>query len=157
MLDPHSKINRKKYPHHSIQEPIYRQGFSLWEMMLVVGILGLLSGIAFLNMNNYLEKWRLFQATSQIKLALDHAQWMALTHGNSYRIRIEQGRVFIESKPYSQNQTFWDKVPDSLNYQATRWPSFSPFGFASSGTIQIKGQQEEKKLIVSVLGRVREE
>jgi hypothetical protein len=49
-----------------------------------------------------------------------------------------------------------EKVPEKISISATRWPSFSAFGFAAGGTITLETEYYITKVVVSPIGRIRQ-
>ena len=43
-----------------------------------------------------------------------------------------------------------------MTLEATRWPSFGPFGFALSGTIFLDSPEFQTSIVVSSVGRIRQ-
>ena len=48
------------------------------------------------------------------------------------------------------------KIPEEISVSANRWPSFSTFGFASGGSIVIENEDYSTKVVVSLIGRIRQ-
>ena len=51
---------------------------------------------------------------------------------------------------------FKEKVPPNIQISATRWPSFSAFGFAAGGTITLQTETYGTKVVVSPIGQIRQ-
>ena len=47
-------------------------------------------------------------------------------------------------------------VEEEMTLEATRWPSFGPFGFAQSGTILLDSPEFQTSIVVSSVGRIRQ-
>jgi len=97
----------------------------------------------------------------QIKDSLRQAQWLALNRRESHRLKSEFGKLLLQRKNNGSYETVLEekveeKVPGKISISATRWPSFSAFGFAAGGTITLETEYYITKVVVSPIGRIRQ-
>ena len=76
-----------------------------------------------------------------------------------------KGRTLVIIKPTTfmnlsgKSIKYWldkEKVPTNILISATRWPSFSAFGFAAGGTITLENEAYSTKVVVGPIGRIRQ-
>ena len=71
-------------------------------------------------------------------------------------MKSEFGKLLLQRKNNGSYETVLEeKVPEKISISATRWPSFSVFGFAASGTIKLETEYYIIKVVVSPIGRIR--
>ena len=69
----------------------------------------------------------------------------------------EFGKLLLQRKNNDSYETFLEEnLPDKISISATRWPSFSAFGFAAGGTITLETEYYITKVVVSPIGRIRQ-
>jgi len=72
-------------------------------------------------------------------------------------LKSEFGKLLLQRKNNGSYETFLEeKVPEKISINATRWPSFSAFGFAAGGTITLETEYYITKVVVSPIGRIRQ-
>ncbi|MGK5091588.1 hypothetical protein WDW89_06160 [Deltaproteobacteria bacterium TL4] len=109
------------------------------------------------SLNKMQERYVVANVAEKISLALKQAQMMSMTQFRSHQVIIESNQLKIIPKLSSADFILlWDQLPITLEYDATRWPSFSPFGFAASGTITITSSFLSTQIIVSPIGHIQQ-
>ena len=72
-------------------------------------------------------------------------------------LKSEFGKLLLQRKNNGSYETFLEEnLPDKISIGATRWPSFSAFGFAAGGTITLETEYYITKVMVSPIGRIRQ-
>ena len=134
-------------------------GFTLLETMLSLAILGILLVLAVPDFYPMLQRQRFEHSASEIRALLEETQSLALTSQVSHRVGFDANNhsMLIERKQsgsYAVRQK--RPVEEEMTLEATRWPSFGPFGFAQSGTILLDSPEFQTSIVVSSVGRIRQ-
>ncbi len=133
-------------------------GFTLIEVMITVVIVGVLASLALPGLLPMLERRRFEDAVSGVRRLMQQAQWMALSERASHRVNFESGNVVMERKRGGAYDVVTSRYfPDAFRISANRWPSFGPYGFALSGTLTLDSERFQTRLIVSTVGRIRQD
>ena len=134
-------------------------GFSLLETMLSLAVLGILLVLAVPDFYPMLQRQRFENLASEIRALLEETQSLALTSQVSHRVGFDANdhSLLIERK-HSGSYAILQKRPveEEMTLEATRWPSFGPFGFAQSGTILLDSPEFQTSIVVSSVGRIRQ-
>ncbi len=136
------------------------------ELMIVLGILGVVLGLSGIWLSSQLPYYRLNGVVRQIRADLLAARAQAVKQGNEVRIfftdpqhydildddnnngRVDPGEA-VETR--SIQEEFAGVVIES-----NRSPIFNPRGTASSfGTIKVLNASGEKRITISITGRVK--
>jgi len=132
-------------------------GFTLLETMLSLAVLGILLVLAVPDF--YPMRQRFENSASEIRALLEETQSLALTSQVSHRVGFDANdhSLLIERK-HSGSYAILQKRPveEEMTLEATRWPSFGPFGFAQSGTILLDSPEFQTSIVVSSIGRIRQ-
>ena len=135
-------------------------GFTLLETMLSLAVLGILLVLAVPDFYPMLQRQRFENSASEIRALLEETQSLALTSQVSHRVGFDandHSSLHIERKQ-SGSYAILQKRPveEEMTLEATRWPSFGPFGFAQSGTILLDSPEFQTSIVVSSVGRIRQ-
>ena len=90
---------------------------------------------------------------------LEETQSLALTSQVSHRVGFDANdhSMLIERKQSGSFAILQKKsLEEDMTLEATRWPSFGPFGFAQSGTILLDSLEFQTSIFVSSVGRIRQ-
>ena len=132
-------------------------GFTLYEIMISITIVGIITGLLSVSLFPLLDRSEFVNTADQIKDSLRQAQWLALNRLESHRLKSEFGKLLLQRKNNGSYETVLEeKVPEKISISATRWPSFSAFGFAAGGTITLENEYYITKVVVSPIGRIRQ-
>ena len=132
-------------------------GFTLYEILISITIMGILTGLLSVTLFPLLNRSEFVNTVDQFKDTLRQAQWLALTQRRSHRLKNESGNLLLQRKiDGSYESVLQEKVPENISISATRWPSFSAFGFAAGGTITLETEYYSTKVVVSPIGRIRQ-
>lgn len=134
------------------------RGFSLIELFIVLAIIGGILSMGIVSMEGMLERSHVRLASDRITQALKQAQTTALTQFRSHQVEVKQDQLWIHPKGENivGESILWDTISEDLNIHATRWPSFTPYGFAVGGTIVIESASYTTQVKVSLIGRIRQ-
>ena len=106
-----------------------------------------------------LQHQRFQNSASEIRALLEETQSLALTSQVSHRVGFDANdhRLLLKRK-HSGSYAILQKRPveEEMTLEATRWPSFGPFGFAQSGTILLDSPEFQTSIVVSSVGRIRQ-
>ncbi|MBF0280275.1 MAG: prepilin-type N-terminal cleavage/methylation domain-containing protein [SAR324 cluster bacterium] len=130
-------------------------GFSLLETLLVLAMIGVILGTSFLSLDGLIERWHLSIAKDRVLQTLKYAQFLSLTQRQTHQISGKGTQLWIHKRGNSQDEFSWETLPDDLLLHVSRWPSFSPYGFAKAGTIYLESSRYSTQIIVSTIGSIR--
>ncbi|MGA1598637.1 MAG: prepilin-type N-terminal cleavage/methylation domain-containing protein [bacterium] len=133
-------------------------GFTLLELMIGVSLLAILAGSAWFSFEPWWERVRLEQVAADLRMAMEEAQAQALAQRTSHQLELQEREVrILRILRGAQDAILWTHVPEDMSLTASRWPSFSPFGFAQAGTLTLRSESHEVRLVVSLIGRIRQD
>ena len=134
-------------------------GFTLLETMLSLAVLGILLVLAVPDFYPMLQRQRFEHSASEIRALLEETQSLALTSQVSHRVGFDANdHSLLIKRKHSGSYAILQKRPveEEMTLEATRWPSFGPFGFAQSGTILLDSPEFQTSIVVSSVGRIRQ-
>ena len=119
--------------------------------------MGILTGLLSVSLFPLLVSAEFVNTADLFKNKLRQAHWLALTQHRSHRLKSRSGNLFLQRKNNAYFDTLLkEKVPPNIQISANRWPSFSAFGFAAGGTINLETETYSTKVVVSQIGRIRQ-
>lgn len=119
--------------------------------------MGILTTLLYVSYVPNLNRSSLEISTLKVRTLLQQAQWLALTQRRSYRLFYDDLKIKTQRRNNGNYETVTEEsLSDISNMHATRWPSFSAFGFALGGTITIEKENYQSQIIVSPIGRIRQ-
>ncbi len=134
-------------------------GFTLLETLLSLAVLGILLVLAVPDFYPMLQRQRFENSASEIRALLEETQSLALTSQVSHRVGFDANdHSLLIKRKHSGSYAILQKRPveEEMTLEATRWPSFGPFGFALSGTILLDSPEFQTSIVVSSVGRIRQ-
>ena len=133
-------------------------GFTLLESMLSLAVLGILLVLAVPDFYPMLQRQRFENSASEIRALLEETQSLALTSQVSHRVGFDANNhsLLIERKQSGSYAILQKRPVEEMTLEATRWPSFGPFGFAQSGTILLDSPEFQTSIVVSSVERIRQ-
>ena len=134
-------------------------GFTLLETLLSLAVLGILLVLAVPEFYTMLQRQRFENSASEIRALLEETQSLALTSQVSHRVGFDANdHSLLIKRKHSGSYAILQKRPveEEMTLEATRWPSFGPFGFAQSGTILLDSPEFQTSIVVSSVGRIRQ-
>jgi len=135
----------------------YSGGFTLYEVMISITAVGIISGLLSVSLLPLLDRSEFFNTADQFKDTLRQTKWLPLTKRKFHRIKSDSGFLMFTKKSAGIYQTVsQEKIPVEISISANRWPSFSAFGFASGGSIVLENEDYSTKVVVSQIGRIRQ-
>ena len=94
--------------------------------MISITIVGIITGLLSVSLFPLLKRAEFVKTADQIKDSLRQA----LNRRESHLLKSEFGKLLLQRKNNGSYETFLEeKVPEKISINATRWPSFSAFGF----------------------------
>ena len=134
-------------------------GFTLLETMLSLAVLGILLVLVVPDFFPMLQRQRFENSASEFRALLEETQSLAWTSQVSQRVGFDA----YAPKHAHRKKTIWILSNSAkktcgrrMTLEATRWPSFGPFGFAQSGTILLDSPEFQTSIVVSSVGLIRE-
>ena len=135
----------------------YCGGFSLYEVMISITAVRVISGLITVSLLPLLDRSEFVNTADKFKDNLRQTKWLALTKRKSHRINSDSGLLMLKKKSAGSYQTVSQgKIPEGISVSANRWPSFSAFGFASGVSIVFENEDYSTKVVVSQIGRIRQ-
>ena len=130
-------------------------GFTLLETMLSLAVLGTWLVLAVPDFYPMLQRQRFENSASEIRAMLEETQSLALTSQVSNRVGFDANdHSLLIKRKHSGSYAILQKRPveEEMTLEATRWPSFGPFGFAQSSTILLDSLNFRPASLSAVLG-----
>ncbi|MBQ32199.1 MAG: hypothetical protein CL923_06540 [Deltaproteobacteria bacterium] len=124
--------------------------------MITLGVISLLLGLAWPVFQPWNERVQLQTELATIRGFAEEAQWLALSTRRRHRLVENADFVALQRSGDSGYETLdSQQLSSEIEVTATRWPSFSAFGFAQGGTITLRSGTHEGKIVVNPIGRIR--
>ena len=141
-------------------------GYTLTELMIVLGILAVVVGLSGIWLSSQLPQYRLNGAVRQMRADLHAAKAQAVRQGNEVRIFFTDPRHYdILDDDNNNGRADPGEAVEARSIQedfagvvieSNRNPIFNPRGTASSfGTITVSNASGEKAITISITGRVK--
>ena len=145
-----------------------QSGFTLIEMMIVIGLLSVFAGIAIPNFLSYLPKSRLNGAARQVMGDLMAARMQAVSQNNEFKVFFLNDHEYkilddddnngsIDNGEWTQTKDIQSEYSD-VTFSASADPIFYPRGIAYGSTITLTSSADsnlKKDVIVAPTGRVK--
>jgi Tfp pilus assembly protein FimT len=141
------------------------RGFTVLEMIVVIGSAGVLAALSAPRLTAWLPDWRLDAAARQVVLDLRVARARAMAEqrarrilfaaiGDTYRRQQRVGSVYTDDGPPVALPRGVDLLDCSAAQEAI---AFTPRGTSSSfGTVTLRNAHgRERQIVVDIVGRVR--
>jgi prepilin-type N-terminal cleavage/methylation domain-containing protein len=137
-----------------------QRGFSLFEIMLVLAVVGLMGGIAIPHLAGILDSIEADAAANHIVAAHQRARIMAVARGQVTVLTVDAGRLVIRLR--GLESPLWSEAGPSAQRVALAPVShqftFSPEGITlglSNATMRLTRGSALRSVVVSRLGRIR--
>jgi prepilin-type N-terminal cleavage/methylation domain-containing protein len=128
-------------------------GFTLTEMMIVVGIVGLLAAITVPNFSGYLKRTREAGTRNQLMSDIYYARSLAIAKRRTMRIDFTDNQYqVIDTTDDSVERT--TAAPPGITFAATNNPNFYAWGLADAADITVTGSTGDVVLSVLPTGSV---
>ncbi len=140
-------------------------GTTITELMVTVGIAGILMGVAVPSFNAWLPTWRLSDAAQQVSSDWQLARMKAISQGNKFRLSLVGGvgatSYVLDQEDPNNPGNFIDEsgpfdFPEGIAVSAVGpHPFFSPRGTASvASTITLSNGTETQDIQLNAAGMV---
>lgn len=144
----------------------FSAGFTLAELLVVIALGGILTGLAVLGFSQLLPKYRLDGATATVRSDLYNAKIRAANHKRQYRVKFNADGYSILQGDKSSGSTVWTVIRSrviaseyegvTIDTGSTSNPTFQPRGTATNNTIVVQNAQGGTRTItVTLAGRVK--
>jgi prepilin-type N-terminal cleavage/methylation domain-containing protein len=137
----------------------HRPGFSLFELIFVIGILGIIGGVAIPTYRDYQIRSDLDIAAQQVSQAVTRARILAQSgrEQSAWGFKVQEG-VLYKGTQYSSRDTAFDEaypMPSTIVASGLSDVSFSPIeGFPSAtGTVILTTISGEQRNVVITINR----
>lgn len=137
-----------------------RRAFTLPELVLVLAVAGILSGIAVPLIFRVFDRVELDAASGRLVAAHQRARMLAITRSQVLILSIDSADVTITARGAAA--PLWSEMGPSAYGVALAGPlrrfTFSPVGFTmglSNATLQLTRGSSSRTIVISRLGRIR--
>jgi len=137
-----------------------RKAFSLPELMLVLALVGILTGLALPHLSGAMDRIDVEGAANRLIAAHQRARIMAITRGQVILLSIDSVRVTISSR--GSSDPLWSDVGPAASGVKLPGPArqfvFSPEGITlglSNATLRLSRGTGTRTVVISRLGRIR--
>jgi len=129
----------------------FRKGFTLIELIIVIGIIAILSTMAVIKFREWYENYKFLEEVSKLEYIIRRAKVIALERSSYIRVRVSGSNLVIED--CGINNTSCSPIfsyPFNYNLESTRSVTFSPRGLAHSfGSFCVSKNDMSYKVIVN--------
>lgn len=141
-------------------------GYTLTELMIVLGILAVVLGLSGIWLSSQLPQYRLDGTVRQIRADLLAARAQAVRQGNPVRVSFTDPQHYdiwvdhnknrkVDPGEVIESRSILDDFP-GVAIESNKNPIFNPRGTASNfGTIKISNGSKEKRITIGITGRVK--
>ena len=119
-------------------------GFTLYEIMISITIVGIMTGLLSVSLFPLLDRSEFVNTADQIKDSLRQAQWLALNRRESHRLKGEFGKLLLQRKKTTAMKPFWRKI-----YQ-TKFQSAPHAGLHSVLLVLLQAELSHWKLNITL-------
>ena len=132
----------------------FRKGFSLIELIIVIGIIAILSTMAVIKFREWYEDYKFLEEVSKLEYVIRKAKVIALERSSYIRVRVSGNNLLIED--CGIDNTSCSPISSyrfNYNLESTRSVTFSPRGLAHSfGSFCVSKDSMSYRLIVNRAG-----
>ena len=131
-------------------------GFTMHELMTVIGIIGILAAIAIPNFSRTLPGLRLTDAARQVATDLQHVRMKAVAQGISQQISFSSTSYILQRcNGGCTDESGNMALPEGITATVTTSPRFEPRGTVLTATaITLSNGTTQKYVCVKTIGRV---
>lgn len=130
-----------------------RRGFTLIEMSVVVGIIGLITAITLPAFSSYLRRERITGLRNQMVSDIYYARSLAIANRRTFAMQIQEDRyLIVDTSDGSVTRTIM--TPRGLTLEAPSNPNFYAWGLADAVDITLTGSHETKTITLMPTGAV---
>jgi type IV fimbrial biogenesis protein FimT len=137
----------------------HKPGFTVLELVVTIGILGMLFAIAVPSFQSLLPGLRLTAAARQVTAELQQARMKAVNQNTTFQVQFAAGAysyVVQRCTPTCVNETGNVLLPEGISVQVAATPQFLPRGTANSpSTITLTNGTSTVQVQVLAVGRVK--
>jgi len=130
-----------------------RKGFTLVEIMVTIGVFGLLTVMAIPAVNNYVRSNRLATTTDQMAADLQMIRTMSIANGRIYRMTATNAGYTV-TDPVSGEVIRDRDFHSSVGLTADATVNFFPWGMADAQIIVLTGDSGNRTIQVLPTGTV---
>jgi len=131
-------------------------GFSLVEILAVLAVFSIVTGLAVVSLGPLWQKHRLKQATGELMARIQTCRMQAILERRTVQIKTA-GSVLSRRHKTGVDWSDWEqyRFPDPVRLSMSGTSSFYSKGFASPKTITVIHNDYQQKVIININGRAR--
>ena len=132
------------------------QGVSLVEILVVVGLIAIMTGLVTVSYRPFWIGEQLRSASNELIQQLQLARMKSILENRSYRLGLERNLLriyYAEKNRWQLGKNF--QLDGSIRYHFPGNVNFSSRGFASPKTIHLTKDDHTTKVIININGRIR--
>ncbi len=133
-----------------------RSGFTLVEIMVMVGIFGLLVALSIPSFNNYVQSNRLSTSTDRLAADLKMARSLAIASGRVHRLAATADGYMI-TDPVAGRVVRDRDFDGGVQLLADATVDFFPWGMADATDLDLENCMGNRKIVVLPTGMVEVE
>lgn len=134
----------------------FQKGFSLFEVLIALAILTIVTGMAMVSLGPLWQKHQLKQATAHLLEQIQICRMKAVVEQKTYQIKMSGQQFYRRYKSgvdWSEWEHFRFDSPAQMSMSGTSY--FYSKGFASPKTITLIHDDYRQKIIININGRAR--
>jgi prepilin-type N-terminal cleavage/methylation domain-containing protein len=132
------------------------KGVSLIELLITISLISIITGLASVSYQSLWSKEQLRVAADDLVRQFQTARMRAILENRSYYIRLEQDVLQTYGDYLNRKQLqSTSRLNETIQYRLSGEIGFSAKGFASPKTVTLTKNDQTRKIIININGRIR--